>query len=179
MDLADRVQWILEHRGVSARGLSLAAGLSQSHVGQIVRGQIKGQVSPDVLSSIARAGQVDLVWLLTGEGEPEGTPDTPPETRLERDEDEAVGTAEQALRAMRGAHSLDEATVEALRARLEVVQFSTGARLSSVVSFLEDELVALQAARRPRHEEEGDAGARPKPADDGVMRRTPNRGRGR
>lgn len=70
--LSDRLKWILQVRQKSARGLSLDAGLSQSHVGQIIRGTIKGEVSVTVLAAIAKASDVELRWLMTGEGNPPG-----------------------------------------------------------------------------------------------------------
>lgn len=71
--LADRIEWILASRGTSARALSLAAGLSQSHVGQLKRGQLSSQVAAGTLAAIARAAHVDPHWLQTGEGSPEVT----------------------------------------------------------------------------------------------------------
>src|SRR5690606_8018057 len=68
--LSERMAWVLELNGDSARSLSLRAGLSQSHVGQIKRGDVGKRTSPEVLMKIAEAANVDYTWLSTGEGLP-------------------------------------------------------------------------------------------------------------
>jgi transcriptional regulator with XRE-family HTH domain len=75
LTLAERIRWVLTHRNVSARKLSLKAGLSQSHVGQLARGQLGNQVSGPTLVAIAQAAGVDPMWLQTGEGSPEPAPE--------------------------------------------------------------------------------------------------------
>ena len=74
--LADRIEWILEHREGpggkpwSARGLSTAAGLAQAHVGMMKRGDAKS-VTGETLAAVARTAGVSLHWLTTGEGSPD------------------------------------------------------------------------------------------------------------
>lgn len=73
--LAERIKWILDNcrtvegKPWTAKDLSLAAGLTQSHVGQIKRGTVAGGNS-DTIKAIARAAAVSAGWLLTGEGQP-------------------------------------------------------------------------------------------------------------
>ncbi len=83
--VAARIDWILKTKGLSARGLSLAASLSQSHVGQIRRGQIGVNASAEVLAKIADAAGVDVEWLISGRGSPERREPKgrPPEDRLQ------------------------------------------------------------------------------------------------
>lgn len=66
-----RIEWILEHRGMSRRSLSLRAGLSQAHVGMILRGEVGEEVTLRVVHAIADAGRVDRNWLSTGDGDPD------------------------------------------------------------------------------------------------------------
>ncbi len=82
--LGDRIDWILEHcRAPSgdkwnAKSLSLASGLSETHVGQFKRGTVKrGQ--GETLAKIAVTAGVSAEWLITGKGEPIE------ETRIEYD----------------------------------------------------------------------------------------------
>ena len=91
--------WIVDNRGFSRRGLSLAAGLSQSHVGQIIRGDKKGRVSHSVLAAIAKAAQVNLTWLATGEGSPLDSEDAQEHTEVYEPAD-VVYVVEQFLEAM-------------------------------------------------------------------------------
>lgn len=74
-EISDRISKAREVRGLSARGLSLAAGLSDGVVAQIERGDIKSPRG-DALVSLAKALDVDVGWLLTGEGR--GPADTQP-----------------------------------------------------------------------------------------------------
>ncbi len=75
--LAERLQWILDNRldakgkAWSRRSLSLAAGLSQSHVGQLIRGTLGDRPAAETVAAIAAAAQVDVVWLMTGTGGPD------------------------------------------------------------------------------------------------------------
>jgi transcriptional regulator with XRE-family HTH domain len=72
--LADRIEWILKHRGITGRELSRRAGLGEVHVGQILS---RARKNPDVsveaktLEAIARGGVVNLQWLSTGDGSPD------------------------------------------------------------------------------------------------------------
>ena len=74
--LAERLTWVVDHTGPDGwpwtrRGLSAAAGLSQSHIGQILRGTVTGQaVSRETISGIARATGVNPTWLWCGDGDP-------------------------------------------------------------------------------------------------------------
>lgn len=68
--LPDRLQWVLRERRISRRRWSLAAGLSQSHVGQLIRGDLEAP-SAESLHALARAAGVSFRWLATGEGSPD------------------------------------------------------------------------------------------------------------
>jgi transcriptional regulator with XRE-family HTH domain len=67
-NLAARVQWA---RGqvepkLSMSALSERAGLGRSHVGQIERGAIKGRVDAKTIDAIAKATNVNPLWLWNG-----------------------------------------------------------------------------------------------------------------
>ncbi|MBL8684398.1 MAG: helix-turn-helix transcriptional regulator [Myxococcales bacterium] len=84
--LADRIQWVLKHRDVSATALSTKAGLAPGHVGHLLHGRVKNP-QRDTLAAIAGAADVSMAWLVDGVGEPEparpSTPETPtPSTEL-------------------------------------------------------------------------------------------------
>lgn len=71
--LTPRFEWIFKHRGVSASGLSHKAGLSRSHVRGLLEAEKRGEApSPTLatLDAIARAADVSLTWLSSGQGEP-------------------------------------------------------------------------------------------------------------
>lgn len=82
------LRWILANRKqpngrrMSMRALSTAAGLSPSHVEQIInQRQSPDGVGLSTLQALAAAAQVRLEWLQTGEGIPDSsdaTPHTPP-----------------------------------------------------------------------------------------------------
>lgn len=81
--VGDRIQWILDNRGFSARSLSVAAGLSHSSVGFILRNfrsKPDAGVEVDTLKAIAGAAKVSERWLLLGEGSPLGEDLLPPST---------------------------------------------------------------------------------------------------
>lgn len=71
--IADRVAWIMEHRGLTAREFSRVAGLSENTVTAILR-RIKrdpaASTTVGTLRSLAKAGGVDFTWLALGEGAP-------------------------------------------------------------------------------------------------------------
>ena len=71
-DTAERIRRLIETRGMSARSLSEAAGLSHSTVSSLLT---KLDANPDArveartLDKIAAALKVDATWLRTGRGE--------------------------------------------------------------------------------------------------------------
>jgi transcriptional regulator with XRE-family HTH domain len=69
--LAERLAWLLAHRGFrSRRALARATGLSASHISLLMKGE-RG-FGLETARAIASAADVDLVWLMTGEGGPAG-----------------------------------------------------------------------------------------------------------
>lgn len=71
--VADRLRWVLEHRGLTARGLSLAAGMSSNAVQKIFeRG---GSANAATLAALASAAKVSFAWLATGRGTPDDRDD--------------------------------------------------------------------------------------------------------
>jgi len=81
--LQDRIRWILMYRLTTATGedmglsaLSLAAGLSRSHIGVFIGDPRRVDLTTATARAIAYAGQVSLAWLQTGEGAP-NDPDIP------------------------------------------------------------------------------------------------------
>lgn len=74
----------------SRNALSLAAGLSQSHVGQIIRGTLGDGVGLDKYIAIADAAKVSRAWLLLGEGP------------KERDHGQRIDDRKRAIELLRG-----------------------------------------------------------------------------
>lgn len=68
--LSERLQWILDHRGLSASALSTQAGQSRAYVRKLME---REPVRPDfnALERIADIGRVPAMWLIRGEGSPE------------------------------------------------------------------------------------------------------------
>lgn len=87
--LSERLQWILDNRGISASALSLQAGQSRAYVRKLIE---REPIRPDfnALERIAEIGGVPPRWLTHGEGPmPEATaPPRPaaPELRVERED---------------------------------------------------------------------------------------------
>ena len=99
--LAERMQWILDNRTQKggakwdAKTLSVEAGLSPSHIGQILRGETT-KPRLDTLLKIAEAGHVSASWFASGKGHPDGD-DVAAVTRSESEvpvHGNAVGFAE-------------------------------------------------------------------------------------
>lgn len=100
--LALRLQWVLNQTGVSARGLSLKAGLAGGHVGLMLRGTAGKRPSDETIAKLARAAGVSHEWLARGEGEPGLRPHaghTPP---LHVELTERYAGRAEAEKAMRG-----------------------------------------------------------------------------
>jgi transcriptional regulator with XRE-family HTH domain len=81
--LAERLEKVLEHLDVTAYELSTRAGLSGSHIANIIKRNAK-RTSAETIQLIARAAHVSERWLAYGEGsmhdedhEPDAQ-DTPP-----------------------------------------------------------------------------------------------------
>ena len=71
-----RFAWIQRYRGMSLSKLSLEAGLSRSTVGNAIRREQdfgKASFDADTIAKVAKAADVDVRWLTTGEGSPEPT----------------------------------------------------------------------------------------------------------
>lgn len=87
--LRERIEFILKREGVSQRELSRRSGLTEVHVGQILRRLAQDEEAPvetKTVSAIARGGKVSAAWLLSGRGSPDDheepeaqTPSTAPE----------------------------------------------------------------------------------------------------
>lgn len=78
VDLAERLRWVLEKRGLSARAWSLAAGRSHAQVTMMLRRLEAGETpafEAEVFEDLARAAQVRPAWLQSGKGTPEGIDD--------------------------------------------------------------------------------------------------------
>lgn len=81
--LAERLQWILDHRGISASALSLQAGQSRAYVRKLME---REPVRPDfnALERIAEVGKVPPMWLIRNEGRPEDMVDAPRDLTVDR-----------------------------------------------------------------------------------------------
>jgi hypothetical protein len=66
--LQERLQWVLETRNVAAGALSLQAGLARSHVGAILRGREISNLREPTARKLAKAANVSVAWLMTGQG---------------------------------------------------------------------------------------------------------------
>lgn len=88
------IRWILQNRTHEVGGvakpfnpssLARAAGLNRGHVEQLLARRHSGNLTRDVATKIARAGDVRLEWLLTGVGEPGtfGEPESAPRRTVE------------------------------------------------------------------------------------------------
>lgn len=66
--VADRLKQVREMGGMSARGLSIRAGLHPHHVG-VIELRKTGEISATVAVSLARALGVSVEWLVNGEGD--------------------------------------------------------------------------------------------------------------
>jgi transcriptional regulator with XRE-family HTH domain len=69
--LKARIQRVLDETGLDQKGLSLAAGLSQAHVGMILRGDVGAGVTNEVVTKLAAAVEKhgwSATWLATGHG---------------------------------------------------------------------------------------------------------------
>lgn len=83
--LRDRLQWILDHREISASALSVQAGQSRAYVRKLME---REPIRPDfnALERIAEVAKVPALWLIRGEGEP-GNSGVETRLRLERSEE--------------------------------------------------------------------------------------------
>lgn len=135
--LSERLQWILDNRGISASALSLQAGQSRAYVRKLIE---REPVRPDfnALERIAEIGGVPPRWLTHGDGPtPQpgpAAPRTTPELRVEREdqhlpEDDEV-PLETALFAVfaedrRGAKRYTTADFDAARAAIRATHRKT------------------------------------------------------
>lgn len=67
--LVRRMNEVLDLRGLSRRAWSEKAGLSQSLVGQIMRGDLAGDSSFETFDALARVADVSTEWLARGRGQ--------------------------------------------------------------------------------------------------------------
>jgi transcriptional regulator with XRE-family HTH domain len=174
-DLGRRVREARIRKNMAQDDLAAAVGVRGLAISRLELGKV-ADPKTSTLSAIAETLEVPLDWLLNGERE----------SRIEPMDDVELPVAERALRAM----GQDAATTQRLRERLARVQFSTGARLSTIVSWLEDALVELRAEDRaggPPADGDGETGLRQargpqpvevKPREGGMQRpRSPKKGR--
>jgi transcriptional regulator with XRE-family HTH domain len=66
--LQDRLRWVLETRNLAAGALSVNAGLARSHIGGILRGNEESNLRESTARKIAKAADVSVAWLMTGQG---------------------------------------------------------------------------------------------------------------
>ena len=67
VSLAARVRYLHETSGLDQKAMSLLAGLSQSHVHQLIHGRLRAPRC-ETLAKLARTFDVSLEWLVSGEG---------------------------------------------------------------------------------------------------------------
>lgn len=121
--------WILENRTkpdgkrMSQRALSLAAGLTAAHVGQILGGFQSADIDRRTAIAIARAANVRLEWLLTGSGPREPFDASDGRTLVEYDDQypnraravvaaRALGYTEEAIAQVQGQHFAGQPDME-------------------------------------------------------------------
>jgi transcriptional regulator with XRE-family HTH domain len=66
--LAQRVAYLHQCSGLDMAPLSRVCGLSQSHLGQFIRGQVGKRPAASTLGKLASAFGVDHEWLMSGTG---------------------------------------------------------------------------------------------------------------
>jgi transcriptional regulator with XRE-family HTH domain len=66
--LQERLRWVLERRNLAAGALSLKAGLARSHLGGILRSTEESNLREATARKIAKAADVSVAWLMTGQG---------------------------------------------------------------------------------------------------------------
>lgn len=96
MDVRTRLKSAIEEKGTSARAVSLKAGLSDSMVHKFLTGATNS-LTLDTVNKIARALEVDEVWLAYGGGDPDQASDLDRLWRRIKEEDR-----ETALRVLQG-----------------------------------------------------------------------------
>lgn len=69
MSISERLGWLREQAGISARGLGLLAKLHPTHVGLIERGE-RVDPSSSAMDQIAVVLGCSLDWLIAGRGAP-------------------------------------------------------------------------------------------------------------
>ena len=74
--LAQRLRWCIEHRGITARQLSLQAGLSAGTVQKILE-RDSSRVSVEDITRLADVAKVSRCWLALGEGTPDAVTPAP------------------------------------------------------------------------------------------------------
>jgi len=77
MTAQQRIRWLLAARGLSARELSLKAGVGESYVGQVERGETGENMQRKTAAKIARATGVSAEWVMSGQEPPDGSGPTP------------------------------------------------------------------------------------------------------
>ncbi len=106
----ERINWIRATRGgLSLRALSLAAGLSHSTLGNLVRDEADGtgrQMDAETARSLAEFAGVSIEWLLTGESAP--TKPVAPATEATTSPKRATEARRRASRALVELDGIDE-----------------------------------------------------------------------
>lgn len=80
--IQERLRWVLANRTdengkrFTQTSLSKAAGLSPSHVGMVLRGDVRERLSAQVVAKMASAAKVSSTWLSEGQGSPDDTAST-------------------------------------------------------------------------------------------------------
>lgn len=69
--LVDRLAYLIDAADLDRSGLSRLAGLSPTHVGQILRGAVRDPAS-STIEAICRTLDISSDWLLSGKGERPG-----------------------------------------------------------------------------------------------------------
>jgi hypothetical protein len=85
--LLDRIEWILRTKKISARELSIRAGLNPSHLGTLMhrlRGRPDARVESATLFALAAGGGVNPLWLEQGTGTPDQATELPAHPNLQK-----------------------------------------------------------------------------------------------
>lgn len=83
MTFEERFNWIFRHRGTTANALSEGAGLSRAYIRMLIATERKGAMKRPgaaALQALAKAADVSVRWLSSGQGDPgryEGDPASP------------------------------------------------------------------------------------------------------
>ena len=128
MELGERIRLVRQGAGMGQNEFAQSLGITQSSVSKYESG--KREPGALLLAGIERVFQIDIKWLITGEGQDAGSdkpsgplePGTVGQGKLSKQEKELLGKALEVLRARKMEGAFDQAlksSIEALHAAVK------------------------------------------------------------